>query len=170
PSSVLRARIMASPHGFTWIKRPLLAALSRPTSAEDLVWLRQHGVQILVSLSEDPPQRDWINDAGLMVFHVPVVDMEAPTQEQLERCLSAIERAHAQKLGVAVHCTAGLGRTGTVLAAWFVTQGLSAQNAIARVRRLRPGSVETDEQERAVEEFARAFARKGGSEGTSRPE
>ena len=161
---------MASPHGFTWIKRPLFAALSRPSSAEDLAWLRAHGIQVLLSLSEEPPRRDWINDAGLMVFHVPIVDMEAPTQDQLERCLSAIERAHAQKLGVAVHCTAGLGRTGTVLAAWFVTQGLSAQNAIARVRRLRPGSIETEEQERAVEEFARAFARKGGPEGTIRPE
>src|SRR5205814_7582906 len=108
--------------------------------------------------------------AGLMVFHVPMMDMEAPTQEQLERCLSAIERAHAQKMGVAVHCAAGLGRTGTVLAAWFVTQGLSAQNAIARVRRIRPGSIETEEQERAVEEFAKGFAQQGGKEGPARPE
>jgi atypical dual specificity phosphatase len=158
---------MASPHGFTWIKRPLLAALPRPSSAEDLAWLRAHGIQVLLSLSEEPPRRDWINDAGLMVFHVPVIDMEAPTQEQLERCLSAIERAHAQKMGVAVHCTAGLGRTGTVLAAWFVTQGLSAQNAMARVRRIRPGSIETEEQEKAVEEFAKAFTRKGGPGGTA---
>lgn len=146
---------MAAPSGFTWIKRPLLAALARPSAAEDFAWLRQHGIQLLISLSEDPPRRDWVNDAGLMVFHVPVIDMEAPTVEQLERCLSAIERAHEKKMGVAVHCTAGLGRTGTVLAAWYVTQGLSPQNAIGRVRRLRPGSVETEEQERVIEEFAR---------------
>ena len=156
---------MPAPHGFTWIKRPLLAALSRPSSALDFTWLRERGIQVVLSLSEDPPRRDWVNDAGLMVYHVPIVDMEAPTQEQLERCLSAIERAHAQNMGVAVHCTAGLGRTGTVLAAWFVTQGLSAQNATARVRRLRPGSIETEEQERAIEEFAKEFARKGGKGG-----
>ncbi|HKB37321.1 MAG TPA: dual specificity protein phosphatase family protein [Gemmataceae bacterium] len=167
PPSGNRAESMPSPHGFTWIKRPLLAALSRPSAAEDLTWLREHGIQVLVSLSEDAPRRDWINDAGLMVFHVPIIDMEAPTQEQLERCLSAIERAHAQNMGVAVHCTAGLGRTGTVLAAWFVTQGLSAQSAIARVRRLRPGSVETEEQERAVEQFAKGYGQKGGKGGTA---
>src|SRR5262249_652922 len=155
--------------GCTWSKRPLLAALSRPSSALDFTWLRERGIQVVLSLSEDPPRRDWVNDAGLMVYHVPIVDMEAPTQEQLERCLSAIERAHAQNMGVAVHCTAGLGRTGTVLAAWFVTQGLSAQNAIARVRRLRPGSVETEEQERAIEEFAKEFARKGRKGGTGMP-
>ena len=49
----------------------------------------------------------------------------------------------------------GLGRTGVVLACYFVEKGLSAQNAIARVRRMRPGSIETDEQADAVVEFAR---------------
>ena len=58
-------------------------------------------------------------------------------------------------MGVAVHCTAGLGRTGVVLACYFTAKGLTAQNAIARVRRMRPGSVETDEQAEAVEQFAK---------------
>jgi atypical dual specificity phosphatase len=81
--------------------------------------------------------------------------MEAPTQEQLDRCISAIELALENKMGVAVHCTAGLGRTGVVLACHLVKRGMSADNAIARIRRLRPGSIETDDQARAVEEFAR---------------
>jgi atypical dual specificity phosphatase len=56
---------------------------------------------------------------------------------------------------VAVHCGAGLGRTGVILACWFVSKNLSVKNAIARVRRLRPGSIETESQEEAVAEFAR---------------
>ena len=55
-----------------------------------------------------------------------------------------------------IHCGAGLGRTGTLLACYFVSKGMTAKNAVARVRRLRPGSIETAEQERAVEEFERA--------------
>src|SRR5436190_14503814 len=107
---------MASPLGFTWIKRPLFAALPRPSSAEELAWLRAHGIQVLLSLSEEPPRRDWINDPGLMLFHVPMIDLEAPTQEQLECCLSAMERAHAQEMGVAVPCAVGRGRAGSVVA------------------------------------------------------
>jgi atypical dual specificity phosphatase len=143
------------PQGFSWVEKPLLAALARPSSPEDLAWLRSQGIEVLLSLTEDRLRRDWVDDAGLLVFHEPLEDMEAPTQEQLDRCVSAIQRANARHMGVAVHCGAGLGRTGVVLAAYFVVQGLSAGNAMARVRRLRPGSIETDDQAAAVEVFAR---------------
>jgi atypical dual specificity phosphatase len=146
---------MSPPAGFSWIDRPHLAASARPDGPEELAWLRQQGVQILLSLTEYPVRRDWVNDAGLMVMHVPVVDMEAPTQEQLDRCVSALNRARGQNMGVVVHCTAGLGRTGTVLAAFLVAQGFTPRAAIARVRELRPGSIETEDQVQAVEEFAR---------------
>ena len=146
---------MSQPHGFTWIEQPLLAAMGRPDSLEELQWLRQQGIEILISLTEDPPRRQWVNEAGLMLVHVPVIDMEAPTQDDLDKCLAVIDRAHERKMGVGVHCGAGLGRTGVILACWFVTKELNAKNAVARVRRLRPGSIETPEQEEAVSEFAR---------------
>jgi atypical dual specificity phosphatase len=146
---------MSQPHGFSWIDRPLLAAMGRPDALEELVWLREQGIEVLISLTEDPVRRDWINDAGLFLIHVPVVDMEAPTQEQIEQSLSAISRAHARQLGVGIHCGAGLGRTGVILACYFVTKDMNAKNAIARVRRLRPGSIETDDQADAVAEFSR---------------
>jgi atypical dual specificity phosphatase len=146
---------MSAPHGFSWIEKPLLAALARPSDPEDFTWLRKQGIEVLVSLTEDRPRRDWVEEANLLVFHEPMEDMEAPTQEQLDRCVSAILKANAKNMGVAVHCGAGLGRTGVVLAAYLVAKGMSAQNAVARVRRLRPGSIETDEQAEAVERFAR---------------
>jgi atypical dual specificity phosphatase len=146
---------MAAPYGFSWVEKPLLAALAQPSSPEDFAWLREQGIEVLVSLTEDRPRRDWAEEAGLLVFHEPLIDMEAPTQEQLDRAVSAILRATERNMGVAVHCGAGLGRTGVVLAGYFVAKGLSAANAVARVRRLRPGSVETDEQAEAVEEYER---------------
>jgi atypical dual specificity phosphatase len=158
---------MPAPQGFSWIEKPLLAALARPSSPEDLHWLRAQGIQVLVSLTEDRPRRDWTEEANLLVFHEPLEDMEPPSQEQLDRSVSAITRALDKNMPVAVHCGAGLGRTGVVLAGYFVTRGMSAANAIARVRRLRPHSIETEEQAEAVEHFARrkrqeAQARGGG--------
>ena len=60
---------------------------------------------------------------------------------------------------VAVHCGAGLGRTGTLVACYLVAGGLSAEEAIAKVRRLRPGSIETLEQEAAVRTFEESLTR-----------
>jgi atypical dual specificity phosphatase len=146
---------MSAPHGFTWVEKPLLAALARPSEPDDFTWLRGQGIEVLVSLTEDAPRKDWVEAAGLLVFHEPLQDMEAPEQDQLERAVSAVLRATEHGMGVAVHCGAGLGRTGVVLAGYFVKKGMSPANAIAKVRRLRPGSVETSEQADAVEEFAR---------------
>jgi atypical dual specificity phosphatase len=145
---------MSMPDGFSWIDKPLLAGMARPTALEELLWLREQGIELLISLTEDPPRRDWINEAGFFLVHLPITDLTPPSPEQLDQAVSAIRKAHAQKRGVAVHCGAGLGRTGTVLACFLVSQGMSAKNAIARVRRLRPHSIETEDQEEAIKEFA----------------
>lgn len=146
---------MSQPHGFSWVDEPHLAALARPTSYEELAWLRSQGIDLLVSLTEEPPQTRWVNEAGLFMVHEPVADMQAPAQDQLDRCVSAILKANESHFGAAVHCGAGLGRTGVVLACYFVQKGLGANNAIARVRRTRPGSIETDEQSDAIVAYAR---------------
>lgn len=146
---------MSEPYGFSWVEEPLLAALARPESEEELAWLRQQEIELLISLTEEPPRRQWVNGAGLFLVHVPVDDFGAPTQDQLDQCISAILRAQEQQRGVAIHCAGGLGRTGTVLAAYFVHRGRRATQAIEHVRTLRPGSVETEEQEAAVREYSR---------------
>ncbi len=143
------------PPGFTWVDRPRLAALARPDSADDLRWLRRNGVDVLVSLTEEPLPRGWVNEAGLMAVSVPVPDFEAPTDRQLDHLLDTIIKANGSGMAVAVHCAAGLGRTGTVLAAYFVARGEEPRAALAKVRELRPGSVETADQERAIEAYAR---------------
>lgn len=146
------------PPGFSWVDRPRLAGMARPESGDDLRWLRRNGVEVLVSLTESPLPRQWVNDAGLLAVSVPVPDMEPPSDRQLDHVLATIKKANGSGMGVAVHCGAGLGRTGTVLAAYFVAGGMSAREALVKVRDLRPGSVETSEQERAVERLARRLA------------
>lgn len=152
---------MAKPYAFSWIDEPRLAAMGRPVSEKELRWLKQHGLEVLVSLTEEPPNRREVDNAGLLLYHVPVPDMTAPSQEELDRCVSAIQKAQSLGMGVAVHCGAGAGRTGVVLACYFVQGGAKASEAVRRIRMLRPGSIETSEQEEAVQEFARRRSSKG---------
>jgi atypical dual specificity phosphatase len=147
---------MSRPYFFSWIDEPLLAASAEPGSPEQLAWLRGNGVDILVTLTEEPLPRTWVDGAGLLSVHVPVPDMDVPTVEQIEQVMTVIEKAKTGSMGVAVHCLAGRGRTGTILAAYFVHRGLSARDAIKKVRELRPGSIEVTEQEDAIRAFERS--------------
>ena len=54
---------------------------------------------------------------------------------------------------VVVHCRGGLGRAGTVAACILVEAGYEPRLAMARVRRVRHGAIETPEQERYVSAY-----------------
>jgi ADP-ribosyl-[dinitrogen reductase] hydrolase len=51
---------------------------------------------------------------------------------------------------VLIHCKGGLGRTGTIAARLLAESGMASHEAIAAVRAVRPGAIETDAQERWV--------------------
>ena len=61
---------------------------------------------------------------------------------------------------IAVHCFAGMGRTGTILAVALVLEGYSPESAINEIRQKRPGSIENDEQEESIFEFYEMIKRK----------
>jgi atypical dual specificity phosphatase len=82
-------------------------------------------------------------------------DYSTPTHEQIEKIVHFIEKRLQHNEPVVVHCRAGYGRTGTLLACYLVSRGMSASQAMAEVRRARPGSIEMRDQERAVHEYAR---------------
>src|SRR5262245_47236176 len=80
---------------------------------------------------------------GLEVVHVPTMDGEAP--DDLERLCELIDAMKQRSLGTFVHCQAGQGRTGTVLAAYLIwSERVRAWDAIDQVRqRYHPRAVET---------------------------
>jgi len=140
---------------FDWIVEGQVAAMAMPWP-EDLEELRRRGITAVLSLTDRAPPE--IEAAGFAFLALPVRDFHAPTSAQLDAAVEFIERAVNSGGACAVHCGAGLGRTGTVAAAWLVRRGRGAGAAIAEVRRRRPGSIETKEQEAAVTEFERKAA------------
>jgi len=140
------------PH-FQWFVENRLAAFSYPASDDALSLLYSRGIRVLLTLSEAPLPAKSVHNAGLLAVHMPIVGFTAPTLPQVNQCLALISSCLDRNLPVGIHCVAGLGRTGTILACSLVQQGMSASKAIVTLREWRPGSLEVPEQEAVVYEY-----------------
>lgn len=91
---------------------------------------------------------------GLELIHLPIADFGIPAHGDLERAVrAALEKASAGN-NIAVHCNAGIGRTGMFLACLAILGlGISAQESIPWVRQFIPQAIETPEQEKTVLAF-----------------
>ena len=143
----------------------VLAGMSRPPHGGALKGflrgLKEKGVGAIVSLTDHGSESAELEEQGFGHLKLPVRDFSAPTAKQIDLFV-AFTRRFNRKTGeaVAVHCGSGLGRTGTMLACFLVAEGRSPAQAIEEVRRRRPGSVETEAQEKAVQNYSERLVRR----------
>ena len=145
------------PTRFGWILPGELAGSGRPGRSSpllrDLDFLRARGIGIIVSLLESTLNLSDYRQEGFEAYHFPVEDFTAPQLEQIEEACALIEEASGQGKKVLVHCNAGIGRTGTLLACFLVHRGVTPEEAIRSIRRERPYSLETAEQVGVVHRY-----------------
>ena len=119
----------------------------------DLDLLYEQGIRVIVSLTESPLQAGKVEAKNMVYLHLPIPDMRPPTLEDIIAFVHYVDQSVEKGLPVVVHCSAGLGRTGTMLASYLVNKGNSTADALAKIRAIRPGSIETPDQELAVYDF-----------------
>ena len=140
---------------FSFVIENKLAGCHKPGMSpsnlkNDLKILKEKGITGIISLSEAKLEEKIVIENNLKVIHFPVKDYYPPTIEQMEEMVEFVD---GNEGAVVIHCNAGQGRTGTMLAAYLISKGENAIEAITKLRKIRKGSIQTYKQEDALKEF-----------------
>ena len=144
--------ITGKPDNFSWIIEKKLAGSAIPTSKEEIDWVKQDGVKSIVTIREEPLEEEWIKDINYL--HIHSNDMGVPEFEDLINSVDFIHERLVNNEPVMVHCLAGLGRPGTILACYLIKyEKMLADEAITKIRKQRSGSIQSYSQEEIIFSF-----------------
>ena len=118
-------------------------------TGEDFSLLAQNGIKVLINLTgfADKHYKASAVKYNIETVDIPIADFQAPSVETADKIVTSIQEALTADKPVAVHCQMGNGRTGTMLAYYFMkVDGLSSDEAIKKIQKLRPGAIETKTQ------------------------
>ena len=151
------------PTNFSWIVKGKLAGSGMPMTFSQLVWTIRHGIKTIVTVREISLPSKWFTEgAARNLDYLPlrVEDYGSPTLEEIDSTVTFMKKQITNQKPVLVHCAAGKGRTGTILAAYLLKEeSLNADQAIKKIRTLRPGSIQSESQEKAITMYEDYIAR-----------
>ncbi|NEU71795.1 protein phosphatase [Hassallia byssoidea VB512170] len=120
-----------------WVIPDKLAGVRKPM-AEELTALQTAGVGAIVSVMDDPSNLDLYEQASIPHLWLPTKGGTAPSREQIQELQNFVESQNRLSHGVAIHCTSGRRRTGTMLASYLIHAGSSYDSAIQIVQKANP--------------------------------
>ena len=120
---------------------------------------KRKGISLVVMLTSDQEAqrfsghdlRSIYDSEGLAVLYLPIADFSVPESDELGEAVTEVLDHVRQGDSVAIHCHAGIGRTGMFLAC-LAKYGMDypSDEAIKWVREFIPGAVEVSVQEQLV--------------------
>lgn len=120
-----------------WVIPGKLAGVRKPT-ADEIMELKAAGVGAIVSVLDDPSNLDLYEQVGIPHRWLPTKGGTPPSPKQIQELQNFVDEQNKLGHGVAVHCTNGRRRTGTMLASYLIGSGTSYEEAIQAIQAANP--------------------------------
>lgn len=117
----------------------MLKKLRTYTPEDYIPIFKKFNITLVIRLNKPQYEARVFEAAGIRHLDLYFIDGSTPSKEIVEKFLSVVE---SNQGAIAVHCKAGLGRTGTLIALYAMKHyRFCAADFIAWIRILRPGSI-----------------------------
>jgi protein-tyrosine phosphatase len=136
-----------------WVIPGKLAGVRKPM-AEELTELQAAGIGAIVSVMDDPANLDLYQQVNIPHLWLPTIGGTAPSREQVQELQNFVSSQNHLGHAVAVHCTSGRRRTGTMLASYLILSGSSYDEALKTIQNANPNPELREAQTTFLRELA----------------
>jgi len=118
--------------------------------------LKEMGITSIVNMRRKS-LKDAAEKAGINYLHLPTPDRQAPTMAHLEEGVMFMDRVIKSKGKVYVHCMSGEGRGPSMVIAYLIKTGLTLDDALLQVQKIRSFARPTKPQMKRLKQFERKY-------------
>ncbi|BBO75576.1 hypothetical protein DSCW_29930 [Desulfosarcina widdelii] len=147
-----------------WVTKQVAVGYA-PHSLADIEAIKSSGIEAVLNLCAECYDLHEIENAhGLDVHWLPITDEDAPQLEDAQKAIDWLNSKIGANKKVLIHCRFGIGRTGTVVMAWLLGQGYSADQAEALL-----DHTPSEPKSRRQWDFLDAYSKSIGANAIERP-
>ncbi len=120
-----------------WVIPNKLAGVRKPV-VEELTELQAAGIGAIVSVMDDPSNLDLYQRSDIPYLWLPTKGGTSPSRQQIQELQDFVNYQNQLGNAVAVHCTSGRRRTGTMLASYLINAGSAYDDAMQAIQTANP--------------------------------
>ena len=120
-----------------WVIPDKLAGVRKP-EAQELSQLQSAGIGAIVSVFHESSNLSLYEKENIPHLWLPIAIDGVPSEEQIQEFSDFVKEQNSLSHTVAVHCSTGKHRTGTILAAYLIQSGLSYEKAMQNILKVNP--------------------------------